>query len=381
MYTVAAFGRMIADGVRTGAYDEAIRATVRPGAVVLDIGCGTGILSLLACRYGARKVYAVEVGDAIGVAEEIARANGLAGRIEFIQAKSTDITLPERADVIVSDLRGVLPLLQRHIPSIADARRRHLAPGGVQIPQRDELFVGLVEADAEYERLLAPWSTKRFGFEMTAARQIVTNTWERAFLRREQLLGVPQPWATLDYRTIESADVSGTVALTAGRAGVAHGLAVWFDAVLSDGIGYSNAPGMPDTVYGAGFFPFSTPIDLEAGDRLTVALRADLLGADYIWTWDTTAYGHDADRPGVQLHQSTFFGGPLPLEKVRKRAGGYTPVLNEEGEIDAAVLRAMTGSCPLEAIVSQVLEQFPGRFRSRAEALARVSDLSERYSR
>ena len=127
MYSVVEFGRMIADEVRMSAYEAAIRATVRPGSVVLDIGAGTGIMSLLACRAGARKLYAVEVGDASGVAGEIARANGLADRIELVQAKSTDITLPERADVIVSDLRGVLPLLQHHIPSILDARRRHLA--------------------------------------------------------------------------------------------------------------------------------------------------------------------------------------------------------------------------------------------------------------
>ena len=217
--------------------------------MVLDIGAGTGIMSLLACRAGARKVYAVEVGDASGVAGEIARANGLADRIELVQAKSTDITLPERADVIVSDLRGVLPLLQHHIPSILDARRRHLAPGGTMIPQRDELRIGLVETAKETERLIAPWTKERFGFEMGAARQIVTNTWDRTFLRPEQLLGDPAPWVTLDYEAIESPDVGATVTLTATRAGAAHGLAVWFDAVLCDGIGYSNAPGMPETVY------------------------------------------------------------------------------------------------------------------------------------
>ena len=150
MYTIAAFGRMIADEVRMGAYEAAIAQAVRPGSVVLDIGAGTGILSLLACRAGARKVYAVETGDAIAVAQQIAQANGFADRIEFFQAKSTEITLPERADVIVSDLRGVLPLLEHHIPSIADARRRHLAPGGVLVPLRDELRAAIVEAPAEY---------------------------------------------------------------------------------------------------------------------------------------------------------------------------------------------------------------------------------------
>jgi protein arginine N-methyltransferase 1 len=380
MYSVTEFGRMIADEVRMRAYEAAIAKAVRPGAVVLDIGAGTGILSLLACRAGARQVYAVEIGDSIAVAEQIARANGLGDRVRFIQAKSTDITLPERADVVVSDLRGVLPLLQHHIPSIVDARARHLVPGGVLVPARDDLFVSLVEAPDVYEKVVAPWKADRFGFDMSAARQVVTNTWERAFFQQGELLADPARWASLDYRTIESASVRGTVTLHPKRPGMAHGLVAWFDAVLSDGIGYSNAPGQPETVYGSGFFPFAEPLVFAPGDRLAVTFRADLVGGDYVMTWHTTVYQGDGETPVHDLRQSTFHGGPLPMEKVRRRAGAWRPSLNQDGEIDAAILRAMTGKCPLEAIAAQVHERFPGRFRTLTDAMARVSDLSERYS-
>jgi len=136
-YDLHSFGRMIADRVRTDAYAEALRRAVRPGSVVLDIGTGTGIFSLLACRFGAERVYAVEPSDTIQAAREVARASGCGDRIELLQALSTRIDLPRRADVIVSDIRGVLPLHQRIIPSLADARERLLAPGGVLIPRRD----------------------------------------------------------------------------------------------------------------------------------------------------------------------------------------------------------------------------------------------------
>jgi len=85
---------MIADTVRTGAYAEALRRAVKAGSVVLDIGTGTGIWALLACKFGARRVYAAEPGDAIHVAREIAAANGWSDRIEFIQRLSTEVTLP-----------------------------------------------------------------------------------------------------------------------------------------------------------------------------------------------------------------------------------------------------------------------------------------------
>src|SRR6202008_4288409 len=129
-YSVAAYGAMIADRVRTGAYARALRAAVFPGAVVVDIGTGTGIFAMLACRFGARRVYAIEPDDAIQVAREIAAANGYADRIEFIQGISTKTGLPERADVIVYDLYGVLPAYQHHVASVADARERMLAQGG-----------------------------------------------------------------------------------------------------------------------------------------------------------------------------------------------------------------------------------------------------------
>ena len=89
MYSIADYGAMISDKVRMGAFVRALREAVKPGAVVIDIGTGTGIFALLACRFGARRVYAIEPDDAIQVAREIAVANGCADRIEFIQAMST----------------------------------------------------------------------------------------------------------------------------------------------------------------------------------------------------------------------------------------------------------------------------------------------------
>src|SRR5262245_21451987 len=119
MYSVAMYGRMIRDSARTDAYAEALRRLVKPDSIVLDIGAGTGIFSLLACRFGARRVYAVEPADAIQIAREIAAANGYADRIEFIQKLSTEITLPEQADVIIYDLRGMFTFMGRHITCVS----------------------------------------------------------------------------------------------------------------------------------------------------------------------------------------------------------------------------------------------------------------------
>src|SRR5687768_6067497 len=137
MYSVHFYGQMLADTSRMEAHSAALRRAVRPDSVVLDLGCGPGVFALLACKFGARRVYAVEPDSTITIAREAAVANGFADRIEFFQALSTEVTLPELATVIISDLRGVLPWFQQHIPAIIDARKRLLAPGGTLIPGRD----------------------------------------------------------------------------------------------------------------------------------------------------------------------------------------------------------------------------------------------------
>jgi protein arginine N-methyltransferase 1 len=370
---------MIADETRTNAYAKALQAVVRSDSVVVDIGAGTGILSLLACRCGARKVYAVEPSDAITVAKEIAHQNGFSDRIEFIQAMSVDVTLPELADVVVSDLHGVLPLFQQHLTSIIDARQRLLSTPGALIPARECLWVAVVEAGRLYDRLVNPWTVQQTGFDMSPARRIVTNTWEKTDVDPDQLISEPACWGTIDYGTVQSPDVSGTVMGRARRDAIAHGLIVWFDAVLHDGVGFSNAPGQPALIYGSGFLPFSSAVELKVGDSIAVSLQAYLVGTDYVWGWDTTVHRAALERPVVRLSQSSFNGVPLSPARLRKRSRDHKPALDADGEIDLFVLQAMNGSAALEEIARALLSRFPDRFKSERKALTRVADLSEKY--
>src|SRR5215470_5214236 len=103
MYSIAGYGKMISDEVRMRAYSAALERRVSADSVVVDIGAGTGILSLLACRYGARRVYAIEPSSAVFLAQQAVHANGYAGRIECIQALSTETSIPGKADLVVSD--------------------------------------------------------------------------------------------------------------------------------------------------------------------------------------------------------------------------------------------------------------------------------------
>src|SRR5207237_8114977 len=103
MYSLGAYGSMIADRVRVDAYKEALRKTVRKGSVVAEIGTGPGVFAVLACQLGAERVFAIEPAEIIQVAREVAAANGCAGRIELLQGMSRAETPPARAEAIHHD--------------------------------------------------------------------------------------------------------------------------------------------------------------------------------------------------------------------------------------------------------------------------------------
>jgi protein arginine N-methyltransferase 1 len=379
MYSIADYWKMMGDHARREAYGEALRRSVRPGSMVVNIGAGTGVFALQACRLGARRVIAIEPDGIIEVARELAAANGFADRIELIQALSTEVTLDESADVVVSDLRGVLPLHGHHLPSIRDARR-FIGPEGVLIPQRDVIFGAVVEAPDLYRDLVAPWGDGPSGLDFGAARRFAVDRWTKARVSSQQLLVEPQEWVTLDYRTVEEADVRGELRWTADRSGIAHGLCAWFEATLVDGITFSTGPDQPERIYGSGFFPFTEPIAIEAGDAISVGLAANLIGDAYVWRWKTrVTSGTDGGQVKADFSQSNFAGAAISPAALRAGSPDATPQLNEDGEIDRAILDAMTGEASLRSIADEMAGRFPSRFASSDDALVRVREVTRRY--
>ena len=373
---------MIADRIRIDTYSKALRAVIRPGAVVMDVGTGPGIMAVLACQLGARRVYAIEACEVIQVAREIAAANHCADKIVFFEDLSTKVTIPVRVDVIVSDLRGVLPLFEHHIPSIADARRRFLAPGGTLIARKDRIWAAVVEAPEAYGKIVDPWTRNVLGQNLAVARQKVLNEFRKASVKPEQLLTVPQLWATLDYTTIENPDVRGTLQWNVERNGTGHGILVWFDMELADGVGFSNGPEAPEAVYGAAFFPWLEPVSLAIGQNLCVELEAKLLDTDYFWRWTTQV--ESAEKRGetaARFEQSQLQGTVISLTKLHKMASDHVPQLSEEGLLRRRALDLMDGKTSLENIARRLTAEFPERFTRWQQALSLAAAISKENSR
>lgn len=374
-YSVVGYGRMLADRTRMDAYLRALEATVRPGSVVLDIGTGTGVFALAACRLGARRVYAVDPADAIRTARQVARDNGFGDRIELIQGVTTGLSLPERADVIVSDLRGVLPTFQTIVATLADARERLLAPGGVMIPRADTLMAAPVEWAGAWDDVAGPRTVN--GLDFGAAQRAAVNEWTRGKADPAALLAPPAAWARMDYRSITTPDVRGEPVWTVERAGNAHGLALWFETDLADGIGFGSGPGA-DTIYQTAFFPWPEPVALSPGDVVRAELQARLVADDYVWVWNSTI--ERAGHSPLAFRQSTFLSNPPSVERLRRRADGFRATLSTDGRMDAWVLERMDGNATLGEIAHELRDRFPGRFASWEAALTHVGRLSEQYA-
>lgn len=378
-YSVTNYGRMIEPGPRLEAYVQAVKAAVEPGSVVADIGTGTGFFAVLAAKLGAERVYAIEPGESIQVGRETARQNGVEDRITFIHGLSTDVDLEQKVDVIISDLRGALPLYGTHIPSLIDARERHLKPGGILLPTKDTIRVAVAHDPKSYREHVEPWAINTEGLDLEPQRRRAVNSWYGQRVERGSLRTDPLTWVELNYETIDSPDVDETIVWEVGRAGTAHGLSVWFDAEISPNAGFTTGPDGPELVYGSAFFPFERPLDLLAGDRLYVDFRAKLVADEYTWIWNSRLEGVDGqDR--VSFEQSTLHGAPVTAERLRQRAADFRPSLSTRGEVDAVILQRMDGQRSLAQIANEISQKFPHEFPDRQDALSRVADLSVEYS-
>jgi type I protein arginine methyltransferase len=375
-YSDYEFGRMIGDPVRMKAYRDALTQSVSEGCTVLDIGAGTGIFSFICCELGAAKVYAVEPNDAVQLGRELTRANGFSDRIEWIQKLSTDVTLPEKVDVIVSDLRGVLPLFGAHIPSIIDARERFLRPQGTLIPQRDTLYAAIATDSSGYQQKVEPWDGNSAPFDFECYRQRLTNCISKDHAAENNLLSSGVQWATLDYSSVKSANVSGTVELEVTRSGLAHGLYIWFDATLLEGIGFSGGPGSPEMVYGCTFFPWPCPTALEKGDVATVEIRANFIGDEYLWRWNTSiqrANGKLPDSP-ERWQQTTGHHMIRSPKELRKGLPSHRAQLNPHGQLTLDALRLISEGNTTESLVDWLISNHGATIQSRAEAAQFLAD-------
>jgi protein arginine N-methyltransferase 1 len=166
---------MIKDTTRTVSYKNAImrNSYLFKDKIVLDIGCGTGILSFFAAKAGAAHVYGIDCADIVNYARETVRRNGFESKITLIKGKVEEIELPVRqVDIIISEWMGYFLLYEGMLDSVLFARDKWLAPGGMLFPDKARIWLAAIE-DGKFKNSKIEFWNDVYGIAMKPMRQCV----------------------------------------------------------------------------------------------------------------------------------------------------------------------------------------------------------------
>jgi predicted RNA methylase len=362
-------------GSRLDQFAAAIAARIKPGDTVVDLGAGSGILSFLACRAGARRVYAIESGESLEFARLLAARNGFLDRIEFIGKPSTQVVLAERVDAIVGDIHDTFGLQARGLMSMVDARERFLSPAGTIIPRRIRLMTAAIDASDLYQKTINVWQSRIQGVDISPMRSLAVNQPTAARIERSQFLAEPAPLATIDLMRVTQGHVSGTTDLVATRDGTLHGICGCFVTTLVEGVEMGNVPGDSATTnFAQAFFPLESPTAVRAGDRIAIRLEThDSIAAR--WQVDVTRDGTSI----ASFDHSTLQAGGLPVHALRKQGDDYRPTLTSLGALERELLERFDGVHTAADLAAWLTTRSPAVLPSADEAAAFLKHAIERY--
>lgn len=277
---------MLHDDVRCEIYRQALEQNITPETTVLDVGAGSGILSLFAAKSGAKKVYAVERARVAATARLLVDINGFSDRIQVIESDLNSVNLPEKVDLIVSEWMGGFGIDENILPVVLLARDRWLKPGGRILPARVTAWMAPAH-DADLQNEIEFWKRRPYGFDFTPVAEQTSSelSWCRHNITEETLIAEPKALWTTDLESCAVKDSEGpfeaSVDFVAARDGEINVLAAWFYADFGNGIALSNAPDAPPTHWGRFVFPLSRVRRVNRGDAISVHFVCEPYGLNH----------------------------------------------------------------------------------------------------
>ncbi|KAL9376627.1 hypothetical protein Peur_030747 [Populus x canadensis] len=224
---------MLKDVVRTKTYQNVIYQNkfLFKDKVVLDVGAGTGILSLFCAKAGAAHVYAVECSHMANMAKEIVESNGYSNVITVLKGKIEEIELPvAKVDIIISEWMGYFLLFENMLNSVLYTRDKWLVNDGIVLPDKTSLYLTAIE-DAEYKEDKIEFWNDVYGFDMTCIKKQAMGEPLVDTVDQNQIVTNCQKLKTMDISKMVSGDTSFTAPfkLVAERDDFIHALVAYFD--------------------------------------------------------------------------------------------------------------------------------------------------------
>ncbi|KAH9929499.1 S-adenosyl-L-methionine-dependent methyltransferase [Epithele typhae] len=266
---------MLKDTVRTGSYRNAIvnNPHLFKDKVVLDVGCGTGILSMFAANAGAKHVVGVDMSNIIDQATKIVEANGLKDKITLVKGKLEEVTLPfDKFDIIISEWMGYFLLYESMLDTVLLARDKYLKPDGLIFPDVATLYIAAIE-DSDYKEEKINFWDNVYGFDYSCIKEIALREPLVDTVEIKAVVTDPCLIKHIDLRTVTKEELTFTndFSLKATRNDYVHAFLAWFDILFEcthTKVRFSTGPHAKYTHWKQTVFYTPATITLSAGQEI-----------------------------------------------------------------------------------------------------------------
>lgn len=273
---------MLKDEVRTLSYRNSMwwNKHLFKDKVVLDVGCGTGILCMFAAKAGAAKVIGIDMSDIIHQAQKIVKANGFEDTITLIKGKLEDVELPvQKVDIIISEWMGYFLLYESMLDTVLLARDKYLKPDGLMFPDSATLFLAGLEDEAYKAEKIGFWDDV-YGFDYSCIKELALREPLVDTVELRSVVTNPCPVRTFDLLTVTKEDLSFTAPfnLEATRKDYVHAILGWFDVsfrACHKPVSFSTGPHAKYTHWKQTVFYLKDMLTVNKGDVVngTIAVR------------------------------------------------------------------------------------------------------------
>lgn len=277
---------MLSDKSRTNAFCRAIASKIKIDSTAIDLGAGTGILSLATVKAGAKLVYAIERSGIAAVADRLFSKNHFDEKIRLLVSDAKHAIISERVDLLLSECIGVHVFQENMLLDFIDSRDRYLKPGGTLIPEAIDIWLAPLKHNPMLDKEILKWNEPVYGFDFREISRLSLNDTYIAHISPEDLAAPGTSALTLDLYTLQPADSFRISAVFSPETAQSiTGICGWFTAHLTKDIALDTSPSSPLTHWQQTVYPIYPEIKIDKGEELQLEILFEPADSFVHMTW------------------------------------------------------------------------------------------------